>query len=57
MNTTSSTSTMSATAATSTTHDFHVCLDHLSSLRRALADLETTLGAALGDRPGLTLSC
>lgn len=40
------TSTMSATGATSTTHDFHVCLDHLSSLRRALADLETTLGAA-----------
>ena len=31
---------------TSTTHDFHVCLDHLSALRRALADLETTLGTA-----------
>jgi hypothetical protein len=24
-------------------YDFHVCLDHLSALRRALADLETTL--------------
>lgn len=25
-------------------YDFHVCLDHLSSLRRSLADLEKTLG-------------
>ena len=25
-------------------YDFHVCLDHLSNLRRHLADLETTLG-------------
>jgi hypothetical protein len=29
----------------STTHTFRICLDHLTALRRALADLETTLGA------------
>ena len=29
-----------------TTHTFHICLDHLAALRRALADLESTLGAA-----------
>ena len=29
-----------------TTPDFHISLDHLSTLRRALADLETTLGTA-----------
>lgn len=29
----------------STTYNFRVCLDHLASLRKALADLETTLGA------------
>ncbi|MBS2540093.1 hypothetical protein KGQ20_45875, partial [Catenulispora sp. NF23] len=28
------------------THNFHISLDHLTNLRRALADLETTLGAA-----------
>jgi hypothetical protein len=43
-------STMSTTNAANTAssgpHDFHICLDHLASLRRALADLETTLGAA-----------
>ena len=27
-------------------YDFHVCLDHLSALRRSLADLETTLGTS-----------
>jgi len=41
---------MSTTSTTTTTpsgpHDFHICLDHLASLRRALADLETTLAAA-----------
>jgi hypothetical protein len=30
----------------STAHNFHVDLDHLSTLRRALAELETTLGTA-----------
>ncbi|MEY9857239.1 hypothetical protein ABH935_002847 [Catenulispora sp. GAS73] len=30
----------------STTHTFRISLDHLSALRRALADLETTLGTA-----------
>lgn len=27
------------------THDFHTCLDHLATLRKALADLEATLSA------------
>ncbi|MBW8806196.1 MAG: hypothetical protein JF587_20450 [Catenulisporales bacterium] len=27
-------------------YDFHVCLDHLSALRRSLADLEITLATA-----------
>ena len=44
MNTISTTSTIGTTSDAA--HDFHVCLDHLASLRRALADLETTLGAA-----------
>ena len=30
----------------STPYDFHVSMDHLQSLRRSLADLETALGAA-----------
>lgn len=30
----------------STVHDFHVDLDHLAALRRALGELETTLGTA-----------
>jgi hypothetical protein len=38
--------TNAISAAFSGMHDFHICLDHLASLRRALADLETTLGAA-----------
>ncbi|WP_194922166.1 hypothetical protein, partial [Catenulispora rubra] len=29
----------------STTHTFRICLEHLTALRKALADLETTLGA------------
>jgi uncharacterized membrane protein YgcG len=29
-----------------TTHNFHVNLDHLAALRRALGELETTLGTA-----------
>ena len=28
----------------STTHTFRICLDHLTALHKALADLETTLG-------------
>ena len=38
---------MSTTSTTqSSPHNFHICLDHLASLHRALANLETTLGAA-----------
>jgi hypothetical protein len=42
----STTSTSTTSTTSSGPHDFHICLDHLASLRRALADLETTLGAA-----------
>lgn len=42
----STTTPMITTSTSSGPHDFHICLDHLASLRRALADLETTLGAA-----------
>jgi hypothetical protein len=38
-------STTTNTTTTTDTHNFHVCLDHLATLHRSLADLETTLGA------------
>ncbi|MEY9888639.1 hypothetical protein ABIA35_001887 [Catenulispora sp. MAP12-49] len=36
---------MSTTTTKTTTPTFHTCLDHLATLRRALADLESTLSA------------